>query len=346
MSWFRIDDKSAFHRKVLKAGNEAWGAICRAGAVSAGEGTDGRVTKETMLAIAPMKVWQRAITAGLVERVDDTSFQLHDYLQWNESAAEIEARAAARRKKSQDAAEARWGARGRLRRQEDHSDQAQAVLPPSPADASGMQQASTEHAPSNAPALPRAHTPSCSSPYHSDPYAPSERVARAHARLPDGHLTADAIAAELAAHHRLAQLATDPDFPSTLLSRAMGKGTKAEWLVDAIADAAADTPAGEQSHATMKRVRAYCDRARPPRHDDERGSSSPKATSDAERMVPIETADGLRLRDDDPRIEFDGASGLRGWDWEKHGKPPAKLPVGVRHWNAPGPKPSLLGGAS
>ena len=49
MSWFRIDDKSAFHRKVLKAGNEAWGAICRAGAVSAGEGTDGRVTRETLL---------------------------------------------------------------------------------------------------------------------------------------------------------------------------------------------------------------------------------------------------------------------------------------------------------
>lgn len=97
--------------------------------------------------------------------------------------------------------------------------------------------------------------------------APSERVARAHARLPDGHLTADAIAAELAAHHRLAQLATDPEFPSTLLSRAMGKGTKAEWLADAIADAAADTPAGEQAHATMKRVRAYCDRARPPRRD-------------------------------------------------------------------------------
>lgn len=76
MSWFRIDDKSAFHRKVLKAGNEAWGAICRAGAVSAGEGTDGRVTKETMLAIAPMKVWQRAITAGLVEQAEQGSFRL------------------------------------------------------------------------------------------------------------------------------------------------------------------------------------------------------------------------------------------------------------------------------
>lgn len=158
MSWFRIDDKSAFHRKVLKAGNEAWGAICRAGAVSAGEGTDGRVTKETMLAIAPMKVWQRAIAAGLVDRIDDTSFQLHDYLQWNESASEIEARAAARRKKSQDAAEARWGARGRLRTPEQPAADAEAMPGECPEHAAGMQEA-----------LPQAHTPSCPIPIHTVP---------------------------------------------------------------------------------------------------------------------------------------------------------------------------------
>lgn len=271
MSWFRIDDKSAFHRKVLKAGNEAWGAICRAGAVSAGEGTDGRVTTETMVAIAPMKVWQRAIAAGLVEQVDDTSFQLHDYLQWNESASEIEARAAARRKKGQDAAEARWGARGRLRSHEHQPGKHKAVPQAPQQDASGMLQASPEHAQSSADALPHAHAPSCPSPYRSDPYAPSERVAHAHARLHEGHLTVEAIADELAAHHRLAQLATDTDFASTLLSRAMGKGTKPEWLVYAIAEAAADTPAGEQTHSTMKRVRAYCDRARPPRRDRDEG---------------------------------------------------------------------------
>src|SRR5258708_7482339 len=32
MSWFRVDDKSAFHAKVLAAGNGAWGAFCRMGA--------------------------------------------------------------------------------------------------------------------------------------------------------------------------------------------------------------------------------------------------------------------------------------------------------------------------
>lgn len=155
MSWFRVDDKSAFHRKVLKAGNEAWGAICRAGAVSSGEGTDGRVSLETMLAIAPMRVWKKGIDAGLVEKIDEATYQLHDYLQWNESAAEIELKAAARRKKSENAAQARWGARGRIR-----GGSAPAVPDPSLNDAPG-------NAPSMPGALPQAHTSGCPDPIQS-----------------------------------------------------------------------------------------------------------------------------------------------------------------------------------
>ncbi len=98
MSWFRVDDKSAFHRKVLAAGNEAWGAFCRAGAISSGEGTDGRVTVDTCRAIAPAKVWTRLIDVGLAERVDgSTDLQLHDYLEWNPSAAEVAAAVTAKR---------------------------------------------------------------------------------------------------------------------------------------------------------------------------------------------------------------------------------------------------------
>lgn len=157
MSWFRIDDKSAFHRKVLKAGNEAWGAICRAGAVSAGEGTDGIVTVETMEAIAPMRVWDRAVKAGLVDKIDDSSYQLHDYLQWNESAAEVAAKSAARRAKSTGAANTRWGARGRTAHATSNA--------PSMLQASPKQR--SEHAPGNAKPMPQAHTSSCPSPYRS-----------------------------------------------------------------------------------------------------------------------------------------------------------------------------------
>jgi hypothetical protein len=158
VSWFRVDDKSAFHRKVLKAGNEAWGAICRAGAVSSGEGTDGVVTLETMLAIAPMRVWKKGLDAGLVEAIDGATYQLHDYLQWNESASEIEAKAAARRKKSENAAQARWGARGRIRSDEQ-----------TPSAPEGVPEPCSSDAPSMPGALPQAHTPRCPDPIRSDP---------------------------------------------------------------------------------------------------------------------------------------------------------------------------------
>lgn len=90
MTWFKLDDKSAFHRKVLRAGNEAWGALCRAGCASSSEGTDGRITLDTALAIAPMKVWEKLIASGLVERTEGSSdLQIHDFLDWNPSAEQV-----------------------------------------------------------------------------------------------------------------------------------------------------------------------------------------------------------------------------------------------------------------
>ena len=44
MSWFKLDDKSTFHRKVVAAGNAAWGAFCRLGTHSSDQGTDGVVS--------------------------------------------------------------------------------------------------------------------------------------------------------------------------------------------------------------------------------------------------------------------------------------------------------------
>lgn len=97
MTWFKIDDKSAFHRKVLRVGNEAWGAFCRAGAVSSSEGTDGRFTADTAAAIAPAKVWAKLIDAGLVDRIDgSTDLQIHDFLVYNPSASQVQAKRQAR----------------------------------------------------------------------------------------------------------------------------------------------------------------------------------------------------------------------------------------------------------
>jgi len=107
MTWFKVDDGSDFHEKVVAAGNEAWGALCRAGAWSSKRGTDGFVPDNIAALIAPEKVWRKAEAAkgskspvGLVERRDD-GWQIHDFLQWNPSAAAVaEARAELHEKRS------------------------------------------------------------------------------------------------------------------------------------------------------------------------------------------------------------------------------------------------------
>jgi hypothetical protein len=89
MTWFKIDDKSTFHKKIVDAGNEAWGAFCRAGAWSSERLTDGRIPWPIANTIASRAVWARAFKAGLCDPIDDGEFQLHDYLHWNPSREEV-----------------------------------------------------------------------------------------------------------------------------------------------------------------------------------------------------------------------------------------------------------------
>ena len=101
MAWFRLDDQGAFHAKVLAAGNEAYGAWCRAGQWSSGMGTEGRIPRATALAIAPMRVWKRLVDAkgtsacGLAE-IDGDDFQIHDFLDWNPTIEEVDGRRSTR----------------------------------------------------------------------------------------------------------------------------------------------------------------------------------------------------------------------------------------------------------
>lgn len=61
MTWFKIDDRSHHNPKVLAAGNEAWGAFCRAGAWSAENLTDGAVPSAVASIIAPKKIWKKLL---------------------------------------------------------------------------------------------------------------------------------------------------------------------------------------------------------------------------------------------------------------------------------------------
>ena len=89
MAWFKLDDQSAFHRKVLKAGNEAWGAFCRMGAQSSLEGLDGFVPHETAMQIVGTKdILARLSEANLVHGVEG-GYRLHDFLDYNPTAKEV-----------------------------------------------------------------------------------------------------------------------------------------------------------------------------------------------------------------------------------------------------------------
>lgn len=94
MSWFKLDDKGAFHVKVLRAGNEAYGAWCRAGQWCSDHRTNGIIPFEVATLIASQEVWERLLNcgdegkSGLVEKASG-GWQIHDYLDWNPSAEQV-----------------------------------------------------------------------------------------------------------------------------------------------------------------------------------------------------------------------------------------------------------------
>lgn len=89
MSWFKVDDTSAFNAKVMAAGNEAWGAFCRVGAWCAQQLSDGRFSRAIALTIAPMRVWEKLSAVGLVDRLENGEMQMHDYLDRNPSREQV-----------------------------------------------------------------------------------------------------------------------------------------------------------------------------------------------------------------------------------------------------------------
>lgn len=95
MTWFKLDDKVAFGTKVMFAGNEAFGAWCRAGAWSSGELQDGFVPHEIANLMAPKRVWKKLVAARLLHEAEG-GWQIHDFLDWNPSAEEVRSKRAVR----------------------------------------------------------------------------------------------------------------------------------------------------------------------------------------------------------------------------------------------------------
>ena len=207
MSWFRVDDKAAFHRKIIAAGNEACGAFFRAGAWSSGEGTNGFIPLEIGLLIAPQTVWDRLVavpshcTAGLAEEeitstggvTGVSGWRLHDFLDYNPEAGEL-----AQKREALSDARRRAGAAGGVRSGESRRSKPEAnreAKGEANPKQTGKQNASKNEAPSHPiPSHPRESARALSPRPAPAPTAPPRggpAVARAAPLTgPDGHRAA------------------------------------------------------------------------------------------------------------------------------------------------------------
>ncbi len=99
MSWVRVDDKIAFHRKTVEAGNEAFGAWVRMVAWCSDHLTDGVVPARICLLMAERQdVVERLCDVGLLE-IHGDALRIHDYHDHNPHAADVKAKRAAEAKR-------------------------------------------------------------------------------------------------------------------------------------------------------------------------------------------------------------------------------------------------------
>lgn len=110
MTWFKVDDRVTFHRKTLEAGNAAMGAWMRLGAWAAGYETDGVIPVAVLMQIATGEEVAALCDAGFLKTLPDGSVEMHDFLKYNPSRAELDAQRASyadRQKRHRETRESR-----------------------------------------------------------------------------------------------------------------------------------------------------------------------------------------------------------------------------------------------
>lgn len=80
--WFKVCDKSTFHRKIVAAGNAAVGAWVRMGALCSLQESDGYIDDATARIIASDEELTKLREAGLIEPASG-GFVIHDFLRYN-----------------------------------------------------------------------------------------------------------------------------------------------------------------------------------------------------------------------------------------------------------------------
>lgn len=94
MTWFKSDDKLAFHQKTVRAGNAAMGAWVRLGTWCADYETDGFAPADIVNAIASPDELTKLLLVGFLVALPDGRYEMHDFLKYNPSHAELEAKRA------------------------------------------------------------------------------------------------------------------------------------------------------------------------------------------------------------------------------------------------------------
>lgn len=96
MSWVRVDDRFWCHPKVIRAGVEAIGLWLLACCWASTQETDGRLPADVLESIPGYRkpLANRLVSVGLWDEIEG-GFQIHDYLEFNPSAADQQAKRAA-----------------------------------------------------------------------------------------------------------------------------------------------------------------------------------------------------------------------------------------------------------
>ena len=102
MPWARLDDNFPDHVKVIEAGPLAcWLHVCGI-CYSARQLTDGYIPRAYVFRLAsvenPLELVQRLVDVGLWHEVEN-GYQIHDYLEYNPSAAQVKAKREANAKR-------------------------------------------------------------------------------------------------------------------------------------------------------------------------------------------------------------------------------------------------------
>lgn len=273
MTWFKVDDKFAFHSKALAAGNDALGAWVRAGAWCSGELTDGAIPEHVAATIAPPDVWARLVAVRLMERTK-TGYRMHDFNDYNPSASAVRAeRAADKARKAAGRNRQGRGADGRV-----ESNTTSGRNPPGRP--SGVQSdVRPESTPPSAGPVPSRPDPDLT---HTG-RAPEPDPGPA----PDDPAARDVLAA-LRSHKALAQVATTRT-AEMVAGRLMAKPRPMPAVLRAIADVARDAEAADVAGSpwgaefTTSKLARYLERAKAP--DAE---ASQPARPEAPRRLTLE----------------------------------------------------------